>query len=794
MKPRPADPKIERAIDKLLAKMSVEEKVGQTIQASITAVRPDDVKAYHLGSVLNGGGGWPGDVRKATPKDWLTLADAFYDASMDTTNGRLAIPVMWGADAVHGHNNIVGATLFPHNVGLGATRDFDLIRRIGEATAAEMAATGIDWNFSPTVAVARDRRWGRSYESYSEDPALVRRYAASMVIGLQGRPGTKAFLAPGTVIATSKHFIGDGGTNGGVDQGDTLASEDELRDIHAAGYAGALEAGVQAVMASYNSWHGRKLHGYKPLLDDVLKQRMGFDGIVVGDWNGHGQVPGCTNRSCPQSLNAGLDMFMVPEDWKALYENTLAQVRSGEIPMARLDDAVRRILRVKMRAGLFTAGKPSRRRFGGDFAQIGSPAHRRVARQAVRESLVLLKNNGRLLPLRRNMNVLVAGDGAHNIAKQCGGWTLTWQGDGNSNADFPGATSIWSGIRIAVESAGGRARLSPDGSFTDKPDVAIVVFGENSYAEFQGDRKTLVYEDVASLQMLQRLKAAGVPVVSIFLSGRPLWVNPFLNASDAFVAAWLPGTEGGGVADVLFAAADGRPRYDFHGTLGFSWPKTPAQVVINKGDADYDPLYPLGFGLTYADRRDLPQLPASVEGLAQARPNRFFAGSALAPWRLCLRDDSIRIVTDPNSITSAGGVMTMVTVPRGAQESGRSVTWSGERRGEVFLSADAPLDLTRESNGNLAVAFAAAVMKAPTRPVLLGVGNTEIDIGPMLRAQPSGEWRTVRMRLRCFADRGADLAHVAVPFRIATDGELGLSFADVELVPVTDAEAPCPAR
>ncbi|HEX6178841.1 MAG TPA: glycoside hydrolase family 3 protein, partial [Thermoanaerobaculia bacterium] len=473
------DAAIEKQIDDLLAKMTLEEKVGQVIQPSITAVTPADVRQYNIGSILNGGGGWPGDVRKAKPSDWLAMADAFYDASIESTSG---IPMMWGADAVHGHNNIVGATLFPHNVGLGAMRNPDLIRRIGEVTAVEMRTTGIDWDFSPTVAVARDDRWGRAYESYSEEPQVVREYAQKMIEGLQGAPNTSSFLRRGRVIATAKHFVGDGGTEGGRDQGDNRSTEVELRDIHAAGYVGALRAGVQTIMASYNSWHGRKLHGFGELLTDVLKKRMGFDGLIVGDWNGHGQVAGCTNASCPQAFNAGVDIFMVPEDWKKLYENTVAQVKSGEIARERLDDAVRRILRVKLRAGLFSAGKPSRRPFGGDFSRLGHAEHRAVARQAVRESLVLLKNNGGVLPIRGSANVLIAGDGADNIAKQSGGWTLTWQGDGNTNADFPGATSIGAGIRTAVEAAGGRATISVDGSFAQKPDVAIVVFGENPYA------------------------------------------------------------------------------------------------------------------------------------------------------------------------------------------------------------------------------------------------------------------------------------------------------------------------
>jgi len=392
--PVPPDPKMESAIDELLARMSVEEKVGQVIQGEIRHVTPADIKAYHLGSVLNGGGSHPGNAKHTDPEDWLALADTYWEASMDTSGGAAAIPIIWGTDAVHGHTNVIGATVFPHNIGLGATRNPELIRRIGEVTAAEIAVTGLDWDFGPVVAVVRDDRWGRTYESYSEDPGIVRAYAIEMVKGLQGVAGTPGFLDGRHVVATAKHFLGDGGTAGGKDQGDNPSSEAELRDIHGAGYFSAIEAGVQTVMASFSSWRGHKIHGSSELLTDVLKERLGFDGFVVGDWNAHGQVEGCANDSCAAAFNAGIDLFMAPEDWKALWKNTLAQVTSGEISRERLDDAVRRILRVKMRAGLFERGKPSSRPSAGDLKLFGSPKHRAVAREAVRESLVLLKNNG----------------------------------------------------------------------------------------------------------------------------------------------------------------------------------------------------------------------------------------------------------------------------------------------------------------------------------------------------------------------------------------------------------------
>ncbi len=604
------DPELETRVSAILRELSVEEKVGQLIQGEILNVTPEDIRKYHLGSVLNGGNGGPGNDEYAPAEEWLKLADRFWEASMDAGDGRQPIPILWGLDAVHGHTNIVGATIFPHNIALGATHNPELIREIGEATAREIAVTGQDWDFSPTVAVARDDRWGRSYESYSEDPEIVAAYAGKMVEGLQGTPGDDGFLDSSRVLATAKHFVGDGGTEGGKDQGDNLSSEEVLRDTHAAGYVTAIEAGVQTVMASYNSWHGRKLHGYGELLTGVLKERMGFDGFVVGDWNGHGQVAGCSNDSCAAAVNAGLDMFMVPEDWQALYGNTLEQVRSGEIAMERLDDAVRRILRVKMRAGLFERGKPSSRPLAGRTELLGAPEHRAVARRAVRESLVLLKNNGGVLPLGPAQRVLVAGHAADDVGVQSGGWTLTWQGTGNSKEHFPGATSIWAGIREAVESAGGTAELSPDGTWQERPDVAIVVYGEDPYAEFEGDRQVLDYrpDSTRDLDLLRQLGEDGIPVVSIFLSGRPLWVNPEINASDAFVAAWLPGSEGGGIADVLFRAADGGVRHDFEGRLTFSWPRDGSGKPVNRNDPDYDPLFPYGYGLSYADSGDLAKL------------------------------------------------------------------------------------------------------------------------------------------------------------------------------------------
>jgi beta-glucosidase len=795
------DPTIETEVEELLSKMTLEEKVGQVIQPEINSVTPDEVRQYRLGSVLNGGGGWPGNDKHATPGDWLVLADRFWEASMDPPAGGHAIPVLWGLDAVHGHNNVIGATLFPHNVGLGAANDADLIREIGRVTAREVAVTGQDWDFGPTIAVARDGRWGRAYESYSEDPEIVAAYAAAMVEGLQGTADSDSFLDGEHLIATAKHYLGDGGTDGGVDQGDNLASEEALRDIHGAGYVSAIGAGVQTVMASFSSWQGIKMHGNPGLLTAVLKQRMGFDGILVGDWNAHGQVPGCTNESCAAAIDAGLDIFMVPQDWKALYENTLAQARSGEIPAARLDDAVRRILRVKMRAGLFERGKPSSRPLAGRTELLGSAEHRAVARRAVRESLVLLKNNGGVLPLAPTARVLVAGYGADDIGKQCGGWTISWQGTGNLNEEFPGATSIWNGIRATVEAAGGSAVLSPDGSFEAKPDVAVVVFGEDPYAEFQGDRDSVDYApgSTRDLELLQGLKAAGVPVVSVFLTGRPLWVNPELNASDAFVVAWLPGTEGDGIAEVLFAGADGAPRNDFRGRLSFSWPKSPAQAVLNRGDEDYDPQFAYGFGLSYADRTDLGPLSEDAGEQEMVSRTVYFDGGPVPPWRLFVGDPADWRVEAATAVTTTRGSENLVVraVDREVQEDARQARWSGAGVAAVYLAARGPIDLRREGNGEMALAFDVRVDEAPSSGVMLridcGMGcGGAVDIADTLTSMREGEWGNLAVRLRCFEDAGADLGKVASPFSLVTEGSLGLTFSNVRLVSAAESPAECP--
>lgn len=795
--PLALDVALERRIDELLSSLSVEEKVGQVVQGDLDSVTPEDLLSYPLGSVLAGGNSEPGKRYNAPAAEWLALADAFHAASVNRASGAAAIPVLLGIDAVHGHNNVVGATLFPHNIGLGAANDPDLVRRIAEATAIELRATGFEWTFAPTVTVPRDDRWGRAYEGYSEDPALVARYAAAVVEGLQGEVGSAGFLGPDRVVSTAKHYIGDGGTFEGQDKGDTRVSEAELRDIHGAGHFAALKAGAQSVMASFSSWNGLKMHGHHGLLTVILKERLGFDGFVVGDWNGHGEVEGCTDRSCPEAFNAGIDMFMAPDTWREVYTNTLAQVRDGSIPMARLDDAVRRILRVKMRFGLFEAGLPSTRRHAGGFSALGQPAHRALAREAVRRSLVLLKNADAVLPLDPSKRILVAGDGANDIAKQSGGWTLTWQGTGTTRSDFPGAQTIWEGLQAAIDTAGGQAELAVDGAYAKRPDAAIVVFGEEPYAEFLGDVPHLAYQHSlpTDLDLIRRLKADGIPVVAVFLSGRPLWVNREINAADAFVAAWLPGSEGAGVADLLLAGADGRPRYDFTGKLSFSWPRSALQSPLNAGEASYDPQFPLGFGLSYANPHASIALAefSGLEGRELSDAAAFFARGALATgWQWWVADGEQRGGSLPSGAAAVS--LEVSAVDHLAQEDARKVRWKGGARGRIWLEADSAVDLREQAADGQHLVATLRLGAAPGAAVRIGIAGTSLPTGSLLADLKTGEWLEVGLPLACYAAAGAALGAVRRVFEIDTEGPLDLAVSRVELAPAPARVLDCAAN
>jgi beta-glucosidase len=608
------DAALEARIRSIVAGMTLEQKVGQMTQPDIRYVTPDDVRRYYIGSILNGGGAWPSMNMHSSVEDWLKLSDAFYRASM-STDMKVKVPVIWGTDAVHGHNNVYGATLFPHNVGLGAAHDPVLIERIGRATAEQVRATGITWTFAPTLAVVQNPRWGRSYEGYSSDPALVRSYGEAMVRGLQGKLGS-----PTSVLATAKHWLGDGGTFHGVDQGETRTSEANLERTHAAGYYGALKADVQTVMVSYSSFTDTatgkaqgKMHGNAHLVSDVLKKRLGFNGLVVSDWNAIEQVPGCTKWHCPQAINAGIDLAMVPEDWKQFIAATAEDVHAGRIPMSRIDDAVSRIIRVKLKSGLFdlspaTGPHPS-------AEALHSPATRELAREAVRKSLVLLKNDGGVLPLKRNGRILVVGKGADSLPMQAGGWSLTWQGDKTTTTDYPFADTLLSAMR--KEAGQANVDYSADGSGVDvrRYTAVVMVAAESPYAEGAGDikfpasiRHTSRYPE--DLHALDRVSGKGVPVVTLLFSGRPVGANDLINRSDAFIAASLPGTEGLGLADMLLAGRNGRAAFDFTGRLPFDWPA--GDCLPQKGGAQFR----RGYGLSLASRTRFGKLPESAPVMA----------------------------------------------------------------------------------------------------------------------------------------------------------------------------------
>lgn len=580
--------------EEILSRLTLEQKVAQMTQPEIGSASLSDVRDYGIGSVLNGGGSHPNNNRQASPSDWRRFATSLQEAALDTSTGGPGIPIVWGTDAVHGHNNVMGATIFPHNIGLGAANNPSLLFDIGAATAREIAATGIHWTFAPTLAQAKDFRWGRTYESYSDDPSLVERYATFIINGIQSE----------RIGATAKHFIGDGGTQAGIDQGNTLLNKSELLDLHGSGYTGAIAASVQTVMASFNSINGNKIHGDKAILTGLLRDELDFKGVLVSDWNGIAQVPGCSNSSCAQAINAGIDVVMVPNDWRTFIDTTVKQVRAGTIAESRIDDAVLRILTFKEWLGLLDSDITD----SGKNQNLDIGVHRDLARDAVRQSLVLLKNNQQTLPIKPDQSILVIGEAADSIPQQAGGWSVTWQGDNTTNLDFPGATSLLDGIEAAVSGAGGSVSYASEVPTTGQPDAVIYVFGEKPYAEGAGDlrRLELSRADLTELEAIQSYRQQGIPVTTVFLTGRPRWTNPAINLSDAFVVAWLPGTEGAGIADLILQDPTD-PTYDFSGRLPFAWPG--ASVNANDIEQSIDTyLFKRGFGLTLSDTQNLPLL------------------------------------------------------------------------------------------------------------------------------------------------------------------------------------------
>ena len=534
----------DQAVDKLLSQMTLDEKIGQMVQVDSAALKDKaDVRKYFLGSVLSGGNSDPDNGN--TAPDWLAFVNGFASQALQTP---LKIPLLYGIDAVHGHKNIDGATVFPHHIGLGATHDARLVEHAERITAEEVAGTGIRWAFAPCLAVPQNPRWGRTYEGYSDDPALVAKLGAAAVRGLQG---DRLSAQPTSVLACAKHFIGDGGTTNGVDQGDTICDEATLRKLYLLPYVAAIHAGVGSVMVSYSSWNGVKMHGNKYLLTDVLKTELGFRGFLVSDWAAIDQISPDYKHDIEQSINAGLDMIMIPNgpdkpnNYIEFINDLKALVAEGKVPPARIDDAVRRILRIKFQMGLFDAAPTD----SALTAAVGSPAHRAVARQCVRESLVVLKNENHTLPLAKNLkHLVVVGAGADDLGMQCGGWTVDWQG-GHGNITH-GGTTLLAALRQTV-SPQTEVTFSPDASNVKNADAIIAVVGEPPYAEMKGDREhlDLSAEDTA---LIARSKAAGAPVVTLVFSGRPLLWDAALADSSAFVAAWLPGSEGLGITDVLF--------------------------------------------------------------------------------------------------------------------------------------------------------------------------------------------------------------------------------------------------
>ena len=565
---------VDARVKDLMGRMTLDEKVGQMVQGDSTWLKIPDVSKYFLGSVLSGG---DSEVPDLSPKGWYAYAEQVQKQALGT---RLGIPVMYGIDAVHGHNNVRGATVFPHNIGLGVTRNPKLVEEIGRITALEVAATGMHWAFGPCVAVPLDERWGRTYEGYGEAPELAVMLGPAAVRGLQG--------AGVPVVASVKHYVGDGGTTRGIDQGNTEVDEATLRAVHLAGYGPSIKAGAATVMASYNSWNGEKLHGHKYLLSDVLVGQLGFKGFVVSDWKAIEQLPGSFSDQIQKSVNAGVDMLMQSDNYEQTYIELKKLAESGKIPMARIDEAVRRILAVKFQMGLFEKpfGDPSL------MSKVGSPEHRAVARQAVRESQVLLVNKNAALPLAGTLSsIVVAGKAADDIGIQSGGWTIAWQGSAGSIV--PG-TTILQGIRNAAPKA--TVTYSRLGDVPKGAQAAVVVIGELPYAEMKGDRVSLELDpdDVATVK---KVKQSGLPTVVVLISGRPMILEPILDVADAIVASWLPGSEGDGVADVLFG------KYNPSGKLSHSWPKSMAQIPINvgpKGEKPKEsPLFEYGSGLSY---------------------------------------------------------------------------------------------------------------------------------------------------------------------------------------------------
>ena len=761
-------------VEEVLSEMTLEEKVGQTIMADLDFIKPSDLKRYPIGGILNGGNTSPNGNQRASTNEWKRLAQDFYDES---TNSGADIPILWGTDAVHGHSNVFGATIFPHNIGLGASANEKLLEDIGAAVAEEVLATGLYWTFAPTVTVPQDYRWGRTYEGYSESPELVSKLGEAFIYGLQGRGDQ--FLAPNKIIGTAKHFLGDGGTFLGVDQGDTKVSENILKDIHGTPYYSALDACIQTVMASFNSWNGSKVHGNEYLLTEVLKNQMGFDGFVVGDWNGHGQIPGCSNGSCPESLIAGVDMYMVPENWKDLYRNTLRQAENGGIPIERLDDAVRRILIVKERLGLFEGKKPS----NSPFSEVGLQHNRDISRQAVRESLVLLKNNENVLPIKQGKKVLVIGPDADSLRTQTGGWTLDWQGTNNQNKDFPNSITFLDALKEEVGAENVTHVQFLNSVNAEDYDVAIVAYGEQPYAEGVGDRSNLNFSSKRHIAFLELLAENKIPTVSLFFTGRPLWVTKEINLSDAFVVAWLPGTESRGMTDVLVNGD--KTNYDFTGKLPFSWPKNTYQANLNYYDATSDPLFAYGYGLTYEDNVSVPNLDEGEINANEQLPKiELLKGTISENFIGYIQESNLQQVQiSSNKVSSQNDIVKVDLIDVNKQDDTLKlkITESDYLNSFLLLSKEI-LNLRSFDDGYINLRARVNETNQDIKYLIsCGIGCTPVlDLSEFLTK--SDTFIDYSLPIKCFSNNSSlDLSKVNLPLYIATKGPLDLDLMNVEI-------------
>lgn len=814
----------EKHIRAILGQMTLEEKVGQMIQPEMQQLTPEEAGRYKFGSALNGAGVWPSRNKHTSAKEWASTVDAYWVAVDEAFQRRpFRIPFMWAVDAIHGNNNLFGATIFPHNIGLGAANDPRLIEQIGQATAREIAACGMDWTFAPTVAVPRDFRWGRHFEGYSDDPEIVYRYAGCMVRGLQGE--TSADQSVCRIVSSVKHWIGDGGTCCGIDRGITECSEEDLLNVHGMGYVSALAAGAYVVMVSFSSWkhfanydhapedgivYNYKLHGSRYLIHDVLKQKMGFDGVVVTDWDGHGEVSKCSLGDARYAFNAGVDVLMVEarRDWQSVYFNAIEDVQAGRISLARIDDAVERILRMKFRAGLWDTTRPIKRAAVRNAGITGCEAHRRLAREAVRKSLVLLKNRSNILPIQLNSRILLTGSAADNIQKQMGGWSLSWQGIDVTPEDFPHACTLAKAVAKVVGSE--NCFLDPllQSANPGEFDVALVAIGEDSYAEMKGDIRPWRTLEYAALkpsyfrdrEILQTLRKAHSNIVTIFFSGRPLYLNEEINLSDAFVAAWLPGGEAEGITDVLIRAEDGSIGHDFQGRLPCRWPATkrafathqPPRSLTNAIDPiEIQPevLFPRGFGLSYRKKElsarhnaiDLPINigPALPPAIPARRPLQVLGPQACDKYCLRIAGNGFWVGSDVSRCKPTDALLgRLEPIDYLGAKDAIAADFNG-RIASIYVRTEdqQPEDLRGYLLVKASLAFDIKLQLPPQGTVLLACHDCypsqgAVNITSLLKAATQGHWTTIRVPLSELERHGSEFQHINTPFMLYTENRM----------------------